>query len=47
MGKEGMLVALRCDKVIIGGQEAGRIVAFSPEGFASGEFRALTGGQYG
>lgn len=47
VGKEGMLLALRCDKVTVDGQEAGRIVAFSPEGFASGEFRALTGGQYG
>lgn len=47
VGKEGMLLGLRCDSVVIGKQEAGKIVAFSPEGFVPGEFRALTGGQYG
>jgi len=47
VGKEGMLLALRCDRVEIGNEEGGRIVAFSPEGFVDGEFRALTGGQYG
>lgn len=47
VGQEGLLLALKCDEVKVDGQTAGRIVAFSPERFASGEFRALTGGQYG
>lgn len=47
VGKEGLLLALRCDSVTVNGQEAERIVAFSPEGFNPGEFRALTGGTYG
>lgn len=47
VGKEGLLLALRCDSVLIDGQKAAAVVAFSPEGFAQGEFRALTGGQYG
>lgn len=47
VGQEGLLLALKCDEVKVDGQTAGRIVAFSPEGFAAGEFRALTGGQYG
>lgn len=46
VGKEGMLLALRCDRVSIDHHEAGGIVAFSAEGFVQGEFRALTGGQY-
>lgn len=46
VGKEGMLLALRCDKVRIDCSDGGRIVAFSPENFTNGEFRALTGGQY-
>ena len=47
VGKEGLLLALCCDYVTVGGQKAGRIVAFSTDGFVPGEFRALTGGQYG
>lgn len=46
VGKEGILLALRCDSVTVDRQEVGRIVAFSPEDFLQGEFRALTGGQY-
>lgn len=46
VGQAGLLLALNCDTVRIQGRPAGTLVAFSPEGFPTGEFRALTGGQY-
>ena len=44
VGEAGMLLALRCDSVKIGKEEAGAVVAFSARDFVPGEFRALTGG---
>lgn len=42
---QGLLLALRCDSVEIGGRQAGPLVAFSPvELSARGEYAALTGG---
>ena len=47
VGGGGLLAAVRCEKVAIGGTEAGRIVAFARENFGNGEYQALTGGSYG
>ena len=47
VGGGGLLAAVRCEKVVIGGTEAGRIVAFARENFGNGEYQALTGGSYG
>ena len=43
----GMLLALRCDSVMIGKDRGGNLVAFTPQSFPGGEYQALTGGQYG
>ena len=47
VGVNGMLLAMRCDSVTIGGQTAGNLVAFMPKSFPDGEYQALTGGIYG
>ena len=47
VGGGGLLAAVRCEGVVIGGREAGRIVAFAREKFGNGEYQALTGGSYG
>ena len=46
VGVNGMLVAMRCDSVRIGGRNAGNLVAFSPQKFPDEEYQALTGGIY-
>jgi len=47
VGGGGLLAAVRCDAVTIGGQPGGRLVAFAREDFGNGEYQALTGGSYG
>ena len=47
VGGGGLLAAVRCDSVTIGGRPAGCIVAFARENFGNGEYQALTGGNYG
>lgn len=47
VGGGGLLAAVRCDKVVVEGKEAGNIVAFARETFGNGEYQALTGGSYG
>ena len=47
VGGGGLLAAVRCDGVTIGGREGGRVVAFARENFGNGEYQALTGGCYG
>ncbi len=45
LGGKGVLFALRCDGVSIGGKAAGTLVAFSPEELSTtGEYQALAGG---
>lgn len=44
----GMLLAIRCDQVKIGGDQGGKLVALAPEDFpVQGGYQALTGGSYG
>ncbi len=43
----GLLAAVRCQRVRIGGREGPTLVAFAREAFGNGEYQALTGGQYG
>ena len=41
----GLLLAVQCDQVTIGGKPAGSLVAFAPDRLsAAGEYEALTGG---
>ena len=47
VGGGGLLAAVRCERVTIGGRNAGRVVAFARENFGNGEYQALTGGCYG
>lgn len=47
VGGGGLLAAVRCDGVQIGGKRAGTLVAFAREKFGNGEYQALTGGVYG
>lgn len=47
VGGGGLLAAVRCERVVIGGKEAGGVVAFARESFGNGEYQALTGGNYG
>lgn len=47
VGGGGLLAAVRCERVTIGGREGGRVVAFARENFGNGEYQALTGGCYG
>jgi stage II sporulation protein GA (sporulation sigma-E factor processing peptidase) len=47
VGGGGLLAAVRCERVVIDGRAAGRLVAFARENFRNGEYQALTGGSYG
>ena len=47
VGGGGLLAAVRCEAVTIGGKGAGTLVAFAREEFGSGDYEALTGGSYG
>ena len=47
VGGGELLAAVRCERVAIGGQPGGRLVAFAREQFGNGEYQALTGGSYG
>ena len=47
VGGGGLLAAVRCERVVVNGQAAGRLVAFARENFGNGEYQALTGGCYG
>lgn len=47
VGGGGLLAAIRCESVTIGGRAGGTIVAFAREKFGNGEYQALTGGNYG
>jgi len=47
VGAGGMLAVMRCERVQIGGNPAGNLVAFAPNGFQNREYQALTGGIYG
>ena len=47
IGGGGLLAAVRCQRVMIGGKEGGALVAFARESFGNGEYPALTGGNYG
>lgn len=42
-----LLAAVRCERIRIGGAEAGGMIAFAREEFGNGEYQALTGGVYG
>lgn len=46
-GGGGLLAAVRCDCVSIGGEQGGTLVAFARENFGNGEYEALIGGCYG
>lgn len=47
VGNGGLMVGMRCERIVINGKEAGNLVAFSPQSFPGGEYQALTGGSYG
>ncbi len=47
VGGGGLLAAVRCDAITIGGKPVGHIAAFARESFGNGEYRALIGGCYG
>ena len=47
VGGGGLLAAIRCQRVMIGGRPGGTLVAFAREPFGNGEYQALTGGYYG
>lgn len=47
VGGGGLLAAVRCEQVTVGGRSGGRLVAFARENFGNGEYQALTGGSYG
>ncbi len=47
VGGGGLLAAVRCEAVTIGGRPGGTLVAFAREDFGNGEYQALTGGSYG
>ena len=47
VGGGGLLAAVRCEEVRIGGKPGGTLVAFARERFGNGEYQALTGGYYG
>lgn len=42
----GMLLGIRCDRIMVGKMRGSSLVAFSPHGFSGGEYQALIGGQY-
>lgn len=43
----GLLLAVRCERVRIGKERGSTLVAFSPQSFPGGEYQGLIGGQYG
>ena len=47
VGGGGLLAAVRCQRVEIGGRPGGTLVAFAREPFGHGEYQALIGGNYG
>ncbi len=47
VGGGGLLAAVRCERVSVGGRAGGTIVAFAREEFGNGEYQALIGGCYG
>ena len=47
VGGGGLLAAVRCEAVTIGGRPGGTLVAFARENFGNGEYQALIGGSYG
>ena len=47
VGGGGLLAALQCQRVEVGGKPGGTLVAFAREPFGNGEYQALTGGNYG
>ena len=47
VGGGGLLAAVRCESVTVGGRAGGTIVAFARENFGNGEYQALIGGSYG
>jgi len=47
VGGGGLLAAVRCERITVGGKEAGAIAAFAREQFGNGEYQALIGGSYG
>ena len=47
VGGGGLLAAVRCQRVEIGGRPGGTLVAFAREPFGNGEYQALIGGNYG
>lgn len=47
VGGGGLLAAVRCEAVTIGGRAGGTVVAFAREKFGNGEYQALIGGSYG
>ena len=47
VGGGGLLAAVRCESVTVGGRAGGTIVAFAREKFGNGEYQALIGGSYG
>lgn len=47
VGGSGLLAAVRCESVMIGGHSGGTIAAFAREPFGNGEYQALIGGSYG
>lgn len=40
----GLLLAVRCERVLVDGKESGKVVAFASEPFGTGEYQALIGG---
>ena len=47
VGGGGLLAAVRCESVTVGGRAGGTLVAFARENFGNGEYQALIGGNYG
>lgn len=47
VGGGGLLAAVRCESITIGGRPGGTIAAFAREAFGNGEYQALIGGNYG
>lgn len=47
VGGRGLLAAVRCDSVSIGGGAGGTLVAFALQNFGNGEYEGLIGGSYG
>lgn len=47
VGGGGLLAAVRCESITIGGRPGGTIAAFARENFGNGDYQALIGGNYG